>query len=30
VNRGLGLTREALAVDHRLARLQGPLAGMVT
>lgn len=30
VNRGLGMTREALAVDQRLARLQGPLAGMVT
>jgi hypothetical protein len=29
-NRGLGMTREALAVDHRLARLQGILAGMVT
>jgi hypothetical protein len=29
VERGLGLTREALAVDRRLARLQGPLAGMV-
>jgi hypothetical protein len=29
-NRGLGLTREALAVDHRLARLQGPLSGMVS
>jgi len=29
-NRGLSMTREALAVDHRLARLQGPLAGMVT
>jgi hypothetical protein len=28
-NRGLGMTREALAVDHRLARLQGILAGMV-
>lgn len=29
-NRGLSMTREALAVDHRLARLQGLLAGMVT
>ena len=29
-NRGLSMTREALAVDHRLARLQGPLSGMVT
>lgn len=29
-NRGLSTTREALAVDHRLARLQGLLAGMVT
>jgi hypothetical protein len=28
--RGLGLTREALALDRRLARLQGPLAGMAT
>jgi len=27
--RGLGMTREALAVDRRLARLQGPLAGML-
>jgi hypothetical protein len=30
VERGLGLTREALAADRRLARLQGPLAGMAT
>jgi hypothetical protein len=29
-NRGLTMTREALAVDRRLARLQGILAGMVT
>ena len=29
-NRGLSMTREALSVDHRLARLQGILAGMVT
>ena len=29
-NRGLSMTREALTVDHRLARLQGLLAGMVT
>ena len=29
-NRGLSLTREALAVDHRLVRLQGLLAGMVS
>jgi hypothetical protein len=29
-NRGLSMTREALAVDQRLARLQGPLSGMVT
>ena len=29
-NRGLSMTREALVVDHRLARLQGILAGMVT
>jgi hypothetical protein len=28
--RGLGLTREALALDRRLARLQGPLSGMAT
>jgi hypothetical protein len=28
VERGLGLTRESLALDRRLARLQGPLAGM--
>lgn len=28
--RGLTMTRDALAVDRRLARLQGPLAGMVT
>jgi hypothetical protein len=28
--RGLTLTREALAIDGRLARIQGPLAGMVT
>jgi hypothetical protein len=29
-NRGLSMTREALAVDQRLARLQSPLSGMVT
>lgn len=29
VERGLGMTREALAADRRLARLQGPLSGMV-
>jgi hypothetical protein len=28
VERSLALTREALALDRRLARLQGPLAGM--
>ena len=28
--RGLAMTREALAVDWRLARLQGPLAGMAS
>lgn len=28
VVRGLTLTRDALAVDHRMMRLQGPLAGM--
>jgi hypothetical protein len=27
--RGLTMTRDALAIDRRLARLQGPLAGMV-
>ena len=27
--RGLSMTRDALAIDRRLARLQGPLAGMV-
>ena len=30
VERGLAMTREALTVDGRLARLQGPLAGMAT
>jgi hypothetical protein len=30
VERGLAMTREALSVDGRLARLQGPLAGMAT
>jgi hypothetical protein len=27
--RGLTMTRDALALDRRLSRLQGPLAGMV-
>ena len=29
VVRGLALTRDALALDQRLMRLQGPLSGMV-